>query len=45
MKKYVRTHPERNLQFTVHVGDTQKVATTNCKESAYVDTSALLRKG
>lgn len=45
MKQYVKKHPERNLQFTVHVGDTQKVATTNCKESAYMDTSALLRKG
>jgi hypothetical protein len=45
MKKYVKTHPERNLSFTVHVGDIQKVANTQCVESSYKNVSTLLRKG
>ena len=45
MKKYVKTHPERNLSFTVHVGDIQKIANTQCVESSYKNISTLLRKG
>ncbi|OEU22167.1 hypothetical protein FRACYDRAFT_232320 [Fragilariopsis cylindrus CCMP1102] len=45
MKKYVKTHPERNLSFTVHVGDIQKIANTQCEESSYKNISTLLRKG
>ena len=45
MKKYVKKHPDRNLSFTVHVGDIQKIAHTNCAESAYVKTATLLREG
>eukprot|EP00531_Pseudo-nitzschia_arenysensis_P020631 CAMPEP_0116114878 /NCGR_PEP_ID=MMETSP0329-20121206/209_1 /TAXON_ID=697910 /ORGANISM="Pseudo-nitzschia arenysensis, Strain B593" /LENGTH=310 /DNA_ID=CAMNT_0003608275 /DNA_START=191 /DNA_END=1123 /DNA_ORIENTATION=+ len=45
MKKYVRTHRERNLLFTVHVGDIQKVSSTNCSESSYETAASILRKG
>mmetsp|Transcript_180 Transcript_180/g.368 ORF Transcript_180/g.368 Transcript_180/m.368 type:complete len:400 (+) Transcript_180:162-1361(+) len=45
MKRYVKKHPDRNLSFTVHVGDIQKVAHTNCAESAYNNTAKLLQKG
>jgi len=45
MKKYVKKNPDRNLSFTVHVGDTQKVSRTNCIEPGYINTASLLRKG
>jgi hypothetical protein len=45
MKQYVKRHPERNLTFTVHVGDVQKVARTHCHESAYQTISNLLQQG
>jgi hypothetical protein len=45
MKEYVKKHPERNVLFTVHVGDIQKVARTNCTESSYIKTASLLRSG
>ena len=45
MKQYVKKHPDRNLSFTVHVGDTQKVTTTNCSEFAYANMASILRKG
>ncbi|MGK3746376.1 MAG: hypothetical protein ACI8RD_014230 [Bacillariaceae sp.] len=45
MKKYVKKHPERNLSFTVHVGDIQKVANTQCVESSYKKISTMLREG
>ncbi|VEU41383.1 unnamed protein product [Pseudo-nitzschia multistriata] len=45
MKEYVKGHPERNLAFTVHVGDIQKVNRTKCAESSYNRTSAILTEG
>ena len=45
MKRYVEKNPDRNLSFTVHVGDIQKIAHTNCSESAYIKTASLLREG
>ncbi|KAG7366348.1 hypothetical protein IV203_029018 [Nitzschia inconspicua] len=45
MKQYTKNHPERNLTFTVHVGDIQKVSLTHCAESAYQTTANLLRQG
>jgi hypothetical protein len=45
MKQYTKRHPERNLTFTVHVGDIQKVDITRCHESAYQTTASLLKQG
>jgi hypothetical protein len=45
MKHYTKRHPERNLTFTVHVGDIQKVDITRCHESAYQTTASLLQQG
>jgi hypothetical protein len=45
MNQYVKDHPKRNLLFTVHVGDIQKVALTHCAESAYQTASSLLKQG
>lgn len=45
MKKYVNNHPERNLSFTVHVGDIQKVGRTQCAEFSYRRIANLLHDG
>ena len=45
MRKHVRQNPDRNLTFTVHVGDVQKVANTGCEEIAYEKVASLLREG
>jgi hypothetical protein len=45
MKEYVKNNPSRNISFTVHVGDIQKVDNTKCAESSYEKTASLLRKG
>jgi len=45
MKTYVKQNPARNLTFSVHVGDIQKVQTTLCAESGYERASSLLQQG
>jgi hypothetical protein len=45
MVQFVKENPARNVSFTVHVGDIQKVDETQCNESAYELASDLMRKG
>lgn len=45
MKEYVKNNPNRNISFTVHVGDIQKVDNTKCAESSYERVASLLKKG
>lgn len=45
MNDYIKLNPGRNLSFTVHVGDIQKVSNTKCEELSYNKMSEILRKG
>jgi hypothetical protein len=45
MKQYVKKNRDRNLTFTIHVGDIQKVKATLCAESAYEKTASILMNG
>jgi hypothetical protein len=45
LRDYVKNHPEPNVTFGVHLGNTQKVSNSLCLEESYQSTAYLIAKG